>query len=96
MYATQRGLAEHRAKLSESERNAVEQALTEARDALASEDVERIRRAQDALTRASQTLAQAMQRQAPTGAGGGPQAGGPREGEVVDAEFEDTDERKAS
>jgi len=96
VYATQRGLAEHGAKLSESERSAVEQALTEARDALASEDVERIRRAQDALTRASQTLAQAMQRQAPTGAGGAPQAGRPPAGEVVDAEFEDTDERKAS
>jgi hypothetical protein len=48
------------------------------------------------LTQVSQTLAQAMQRQAPTGAGGGPRAGGPPAGEVVDAEFEDTDERKAS
>jgi molecular chaperone DnaK len=94
VYSTERSLAEHGPKLSGSERAAVEQALNDAREALKSEDIERIRRAQENLTRVARTLAEAMAR-APQGAG--PQAGGqPAEGDVVDAEFEDTDERKAS
>ena len=60
MYSTERALAEHGAKLSDTERANVEQALSEARDALKAENAERIRSAQDALTRASQTLAEAM------------------------------------
>jgi molecular chaperone DnaK len=99
VYSTERSLAEHGAKLAPNEREAIDRALAEAREALRSDDSERIRRAHDNLTRAAQTLAQAMSRDA--GAGGGePTAGGPRpgaapsEGEVVDAEFEDTDERR--
>ncbi|HYU58150.1 MAG TPA: molecular chaperone DnaK [Actinomycetota bacterium] len=98
VYQTERALAEHGPKLSESERSAVEGALNDARDALKSEDLERIRRAQENLTRISQTLAQAAYRDA-RGAGqaGGPQGpGGAPQGDVVDAEFEDTDQRKAS
>jgi molecular chaperone DnaK len=102
VYSTERSLAEHGAKLAPNEREAVEQALAEARDALRSDDIERIRRAHDNLTRVAQTLAQAMHRDARAG-GGEPTAGGPSQGgappggDVVDAEFEDTDEqRKAS
>ncbi len=62
VYSTERALAEHGAKLSDTERASVEQALSEAREALKAEDAERIRSAQDALTRASQTLAAAMSR----------------------------------
>jgi molecular chaperone DnaK len=96
VYATQRGLSEHGTKLSGSERPTIEGALAEARDALAGADVERIRRAQEALTQASRTLADAAYRQsrsAPTSGTTGDGASGP---DVVDAEFEDTDERKAS
>jgi molecular chaperone DnaK len=101
VYSTERSLAEHGAKLAPNERQSVEQALAEAREALRADDIERIRRAQDELTRAAQTLAQAMYRDVRAGGGGGePTAGGPRpggappEGDVVDAEFEDTDERR--
>jgi molecular chaperone DnaK len=97
VYSTERALAEHGAKLSESERTAVEQALGEAREALKSDDTERMRRAQDSLTRASRTLTEAVYRQTASGAGAGGQArGGASEGDVVDAEFHDADERKAS
>jgi molecular chaperone DnaK len=100
VYSTQRTLTEHQAALADTERQAVEQALEDAREALKGEDIERVRRAQDALTRAAQTLAQAASRGAarPGGATAGPRTGGrpgPQDGEVVDAEFEDTDERKA-
>jgi molecular chaperone DnaK len=93
VYSTERALSEHGAKLSEDDRRAIEQALNEAREALKAEDMKRIRRAQEELTRASHTLAEAMYRE--TRSGPGPQtSGGPAEGDVVDAEFEDTSDRK--
>jgi molecular chaperone DnaK len=95
VYQVQRGLAEHGAKLSDDERREVEQALSEGRDAVQGEDIERVRRAQDALQRASTTLAQAMSRQ-PSGGAGAQGARPSGVGDVVDAEFEDVDERKAS
>jgi molecular chaperone DnaK len=95
VYSTQRALAEHGAKLTDPERAEVEQALNGAREALAGEDTERIRRAQEELTRAAQTLASAAERPAPGGDGGQP-PGGPGKDDVVDAEFRDVDERKAS
>jgi molecular chaperone DnaK len=102
VYSTERTLAEHGSKLSDNERQAVEQALADARDALKSGDMDRIRPAHENLTRIAQTLSQAARREAgggPSGgpqAGGAPSAGGAQEGEIVDAEFTDTDERKAS
>jgi molecular chaperone DnaK len=92
VYSTERALAEHGAKLSETDRAAVEQALNDAREALKSEDSGRIRRSQENLTRLSQTLAEAMAREPRAGAGGGP--GEPTDGDVVDAEFKDADDRK--
>jgi molecular chaperone DnaK len=101
VYQTERMLNEHGAKLDGGERQAVDQALADARDALRSDDMDRIRRAHDNLTRIAQTLSQAVQREVRAGAGGGPQTGGapsgsPQDAEVVDAEFTDTNERKAS
>jgi molecular chaperone DnaK len=97
VYQVERGLAEHGPKLSTGERETVEAAVTEAREALRVEDVERVQRAQDGLTRASQALSEAMRRQ-PAAAGGsaGRPAAAP-DADVVDAEFEDMNEqRKAS
>lgn len=88
------------ARLSESERRTVEQALNDAREALKADDIERIRRAQESLTRLAPMLAEAMRRESPGGAGGGPTTPGagresPGAGDVVDAEFEDVDDRRA-
>src|SRR6266571_750721 len=102
VYSTERTLNEHGAKLGEADRKAVEEALAEAREALKSEDVERMKRAQEKLTRASHKLAEIMYREAqgptqqPTGAPGGEgrAASGPKEGEVVDADFEDLGDKK--
>src|SRR5882672_11004291 len=96
VYTTERTLAEHGAKLSENERHAVEQALNEAREAIKGDDIERIKRAHESLTQASRTLADAMYRQATSGPPGGPQgAGQAPQGDVVDAEFKDADDRKS-
>jgi molecular chaperone DnaK len=102
VYSTERTLAEHGAKLAEADRKAVEEALGEAKEALKSEDIERIKRAQDNLTKASHKLAEVMYREAQQSQGGQPGGqqrpggapGGPKEGEVVDAEFEDLGEKK--
>jgi molecular chaperone DnaK len=104
VYSTERTLAEHGSKLPEADRKAVDEALAETKEALKSEDVARIQAAQEKLTRASHKLAEVMYREASQpGAGGaasggaagapGPSAG-PKEGEVVDAEFEDLGEKK--
>jgi molecular chaperone DnaK len=101
VYTTERSLMEHGAKLSDSERQSIEQALNEAREALKGEDSERIRRAQENLTQASRALAEAAYRQtsANTGStGGGGTSGNPQSpqaGDVVDAEFKDADDKKS-
>ena len=95
LYSTERTLTEHGAKLADAERAAVEQALNEAREAVKGDDIERIRRAQEGLSRASKTLADAMYRESRGGTGNGPQSSGaPKDGDVVDAEFRNIDDRK--
>jgi molecular chaperone DnaK len=98
VYSTERTLSEHGAKLAEADRKAVDDAMAEAREALKSEDVERMKRAQQALTQASHKLAEIMYREAQAQQGGakkeGGAPGGPKEGEVVDAEFEDLGDKK--
>jgi len=97
VYSTERTLNEHGVKLAEGDRKAVEEALGEAKEALKTEDMERIKRAQENLTRASHKLAEVMYREAQAqaqqagGTAGAEGAGttGPKEGEVVDADFED-------
>src|SRR5437667_1191055 len=92
VYSTERTLADHGSKLAEADRKAIDDAMAEAREALKSEDLERMKRAQENLTRASHKLAEIMYREAQTqgqpGAPGGPSQGstGPKEGEVVDAD----------
>src|SRR6059036_2702364 len=77
VYNTEKLLKEHGSKLPEADRKAVEDALNEARESLKSEDVERMKRAQESLTRASHKLAEIMYREAQAkGQPGG--AGGPR------------------
>jgi molecular chaperone DnaK len=97
VYATERALREHGDKLSENDRRAIEVALNDARDAVKSDDIERMRRAQESLTRASQSLAEAASRgTGPQAGAAGQRPGGPQEDEVIDAEFRDADDRKAS
>jgi molecular chaperone DnaK len=100
VYSTERTLSEHGSKLAEADRKAVDDALAETKEALKGEDLERMKRAQETLTKASHKLAEIMYRE--TQAQGAPGAGagqtgksaGPKEGEVVDAEFEDLGEKK--
>jgi len=102
VYTTERTLAEHADKIAAEDKAAIEAALGEAREALKSEDFDRIKRAEDALQKASHKLAEVMYREAQAksqsspGAGGATEAGpaGGEKGDVVDAEFKDLGEKK--
>jgi molecular chaperone DnaK len=99
VYSTERTLSEHGSKLPEADRKAIQDALGETKEALKGEDLERMKQAQETLTKASHKLAEVMYREAQAqgapGADGQPgKSAGPKEGEVVDAEFEDLGEKK--
>ena len=94
VYSTERALAEHGAKLADAERSTVEQALNEAREAVKGDNIERIRRSQESLSRASKTLADAVYRESRSGGSGPQSSGAPKNGDVVDAEFRNIDDRK--
>src|SRR5262249_27724832 len=98
VYTTERTLREHGDKVPADDKTAIESALGELREALKSEDVERIKRAEDGLQKASHKLAEVMYReaQAKSQASGGPGdsgQGGGQKGDVADAEFEDLGEK---
>ena len=93
VYNTEKTLNEHREKIPVSEVNAIESAIKEAKEAIASGDMGRIREKMELLTKASHHLAEIMYQQTSSkqkaeGAPGGARAGRPEE-DVVDAEFEE-------
>jgi molecular chaperone DnaK len=98
VYQTEKTLREQRDNLPAADVNAVESALNEGREALKGEDVAAMERARDQINQVAHKLAEAMYKQAASsqasGTDGQQQAGGAsgthkRDGEVVDAEFED-------
>ena len=103
VYNTEKMLSENREKIPVADIKPIEDALAEAKEALKSEDMGKIRQAVETLTKASHRLAevmykQAREKQAPGGTEDSKEsqakAGGPAEGEVVDAEFEDLGKNK--
>jgi len=98
VYQTEKTLREQRDNLPAADISAVESALNEGREALKGEDVAAMERARDQINQVAHKLAEAMYKQAassqPSGADGQQQTGSAsgahkRDGEVVDAEFED-------
>ncbi|MBI3600810.1 MAG: molecular chaperone DnaK [Nitrospinae bacterium] len=92
VYTTEKTLNENREKVSEPDRKAVEDAVSDAKKTLESGDADKMKEAIDRLTKASHKMAEAMYRQA--GAGKGAEAGKghekPKDEEnVVDTEFEE-------
>ncbi len=102
IYGTEKTLNESREKISAEEAKSIEDTLTDARDAVKSGDLNRMKPAMDAVTKASHKLAETLYKQT-TGAqqpGGGPQPGAEQQqgqraqggrgnDDVVDVEFED-------
>ena len=104
VYQTEKTLAEHGDKLPSDQKESVEAALTQAKEALDSDDVDQLKAASEKLTQASHKLAEVMYQ---SGGGGAPPAGGGPTGggdsgdggggkkddgdDVIDAEYTDVD-----
>jgi len=103
VYNTEKTLKENRDRLPEADAKAIESAIEDCRRAISEGGSERINRAIEQLSTASHKLADVLYRQAgPAGQAGaqprddGSAAGSskPAEGEVIDAEYVDVDDKK--
>jgi molecular chaperone DnaK len=102
VYNTEKMLRDYGDKVDAADKQATETALNELREALKTDDLDRIKKSQEAVTQASHKLAEAMYRDAQAksqpGAADAPKPGaadgGAPKGDVVDAEFEDLGEKK--
>jgi molecular chaperone DnaK len=103
VHSTEKALAEHGSKVGDTERNAIENAIADLKEALKGDDAAVIQAKTNTLAQASMKLGEAMYKQqaeaqgAP-GAGGGDHesatgADGKKE-DVVDAEFTEVDDDK--
>jgi molecular chaperone DnaK len=101
LYTTEKALKEHGDKISPDERLAVDRSIGEMKDALKGDDMEKVKKAKDALIQVSQKLGEAVykasQAKAGPGAGAGPAPEGAKasaggKDDVVDAEV--VDEKK--
>ena len=100
VYATEKTLKENRDKISEADAKSIEAALEECRRAISEGGAERINRAIDQLNTASHKLADVLYKQAASQSGDGTASGSstsgskPAEGEVIDADYVDVDDKR--
>lgn len=98
MYTTEKSLKEHGDKVDEATRSNIQQGMDDLKKVLEGENAEEIKQKTEALATASQALGEAMYKQAQSGESAGEagpgEAAGPAEEDVVDAEFEEVDDKK--
>jgi molecular chaperone DnaK len=102
VYSIEKALNENRGKLSDSDVKAVEAALADTKKALEEGGADRITKATDALNQVSNKAFESMYRSAGQPGGGGnsdgnagPSGGGAKpDGDVIDAEYVDGEEKK--
>jgi molecular chaperone DnaK len=105
VYNTEKLLKENRDKISDTDAKSIESALEDCKRAIQEGGTDRINRSVEQLTTATHKLADVLYKQAGArgGAGTGPSDGGtsagassqkPAEGEVIDADYVDVDEKK--
>jgi molecular chaperone DnaK len=105
VYNTEKLLKENRDKISDTDAKSIESALEDCKRAIQEGGTDRINRSVEQLTTATHKLADVLYKQAGarSGAGAGPGDGGssagassqkPAEGEVIDADYVDVDEKK--
>jgi molecular chaperone DnaK len=89
LHTTEKTVTEHGTKLSDTDRRAVENAMSDLREALKGNDATLITAKASALQQASVKLGEAVYSQSQQSPGAGPQSGGE---DVVDAEFTEVDD----
>ena len=104
IYSTEKMIRDSRDKLDETDVKQTETELEEARKAMNEQDVDRLKAVTDSLTQASHRLAQALYEKAgatasadaagESGAQGEEETKEGKEGEVIDAEYVDVDDKK--
>jgi molecular chaperone DnaK len=98
VHMTEKTLAEHGSKVSETERRAIENAMADLKEALKGNDADAITAKTNALSQASMKLGEAMYKQQQAeqagGAAGDAGAGDAKKDDVVDAEFTEVDDDK--
>src|SRR5262249_34786200 len=102
VHATEKAVAEHGSKVGDTERRAIEDAISDLKEALKGDDSAAITAKTNTLAQASMKLGEAMDKQTQEGAGagaggtppGGDGTGGAKKEDVVDAEFTEVDDDK--
>jgi len=95
IYSTEKSLADMGANVDGSLRMEIDDAVSQLKQAIKSDDAARIRQLTEVLTRASHKLAESMYRQqsggqpGQDGRGSGPRAANPNDDDVVDADFQE-------
>ena len=97
IYTVEKSLKDAEGRVPPNVKSEVEQAVSQLKDAMKGEDVQRIKQGTERVSQAAMRLGEAMQ-QAASASGGGSGTGPQGEPDVVDAEFEEVDkrDRKAS
>ncbi len=100
VHQTEKSLKDYGDKVSASDKSAIENALSDLKEALKGEDVSAIQAKAQSLAQVSMKLGEAMyQAQQPGGQSGGDTGGaasGEKKDDVVDAEFTEVDDKKKS
>ena len=100
VHQVEKNLSEHGDKVGAQEKGEAEAAIAAVKSAMEGTDVEALKSATDRLSQAAMKIGEAMykaeqaQAQTPPPGGDGPTAGGPKDDKVVDAEFEEVDDKK--
>jgi len=104
VYQTEKNLSEHGGEVDAASKTAIDEALTDAKAALETNDAERMKASMERLNQAQHKLAEAMYAKASRAGGGGPSGDGAGPGggasagaskggdDVVDADFEEVKE----
>jgi molecular chaperone DnaK len=90
VHSTEKALAEHGSKIAETERRAIEDAVSDLKEALKGDDAEAIKAKTNTLAQASMKLGEAMYKQQAEGEAAAKAA----KDDVVDAEFTEVDDDK--
>jgi molecular chaperone DnaK len=100
VHSTEKNLTEYGDKVGAQEKGEAEAAIAAVKSAMEGTDVEALKSATERLSQAAMKIGEAMykaeqaQAQTPPGGDEPPHAGGPKDDKVVDAEFEEVDEKK--
>ena len=92
VHSTEKAMAEHGTKVGDDERRAIEDAVSDLKEALKGDDAEAIKAKTNTLAQASMKLGEAMYKaQQADAASAAPGEGAPKD-DVVDAEFTEVDD----